>query len=128
MLVRRKLGTDGPSAIRSASAPFASERRPSRRSAALPDGASTVTRCPSLRSSAATPATWSLTSWGTDQENGVTRQILIAERLVQGQTPSRVCPWVGPSGLRSDLCRRPRVLLDESLGVLARLVVADLDR
>ena len=86
MLVRREIGTDGPSAIRSASAPSASERRPSRRSAALPDGASTVTRCPSLRSSAATPATWSLTSCGTDQENGVTRQILIAERLVQGKT------------------------------------------
>ena len=45
------------------------------------DGASTVTECPSFRSSPATPATWSLTSCGTDHANGVTRQILIGSSL-----------------------------------------------
>ena len=34
-----------------------------------------MTECPSFRSSAATPPTCSLTSWGRDQANGVTRQM-----------------------------------------------------
>ena len=80
MLLRREIGTDGPRAITSASASPGSDRRPSRRSAARLDGASTVTEWPSFRSSAATPATWSLTSCGADHANGVTRQILIVPR------------------------------------------------
>ena len=78
MLLRREIGTDGPTAITSASPSPCSARRPSRRSAPRLDGASTVTECPSVRSSPATPATWSLTSCGTDHANGVTRQILMA--------------------------------------------------
>ena len=54
--------TVGAIAITSASAPFSNARRPAARSRARPEGARTVTLCPSLRSSAATPATCSLTS------------------------------------------------------------------
>ena len=81
MLLRREIGRDGPSAITSASALCVKRAAPVEEVAALLDGASTVTECPSLRSSAATPATWSLTSWGSDQENGVTRQTLIVTSL-----------------------------------------------
>jgi len=80
MLLRREIGTARPTAITSASASPASERRPSRRSSARLDGASTVTEWPSFRSSAATPATWSFTSCGADHANGVTRQTLIVPR------------------------------------------------
>src|SRR5689334_25103940 len=92
MLLRREIGMDGPSAITSASAWAWSERRPSRSSPALFDGASTVTECPSFRSSAATPPTWSLTSWGTDQAKGVTRQILTSQRLIGGGRDRRPPP------------------------------------
>ena len=53
----------------------AARARPAARSAARFDGASTVTECPSTRSSCATPATCSLTSCGCDHANGVTRQM-----------------------------------------------------
>ena len=75
MRLRREMGRAGPSAITSASSPSWSARRPARRSAARPDGASTVTEWPSSRRPAARPATCSLTSCGCDQENGVTRQM-----------------------------------------------------
>src|SRR5581483_1588541 len=132
MLLRREIGTAGPIAITSASAAPSSELRPALRCSARPEGASTVTVLPSSRSPAATPATWSLTSCGADHENGVTRQTLIAAIVgpASGADPAvRPCAWTrgalrlrrGPGGLA-------RVLLDEALGVLARLVVADLLR
>src|SRR5260221_11285068 len=112
MLLRRETGTEGPIAITSASASLSNACRPASRSAVRLDGASTVTVCPSTRSSFATPVTWSLTSCGTDHANGVTRQTLIEQRLVVVRRP--------PSGrrhhLRLDrrLCLRARVLRDEA--------------
>ena len=53
--VRREIGIDGPTAITSRSMPRWSARRPSRRSRAREDGASTVTSCPSRRSACGRP-------------------------------------------------------------------------
>ena len=68
--LRRETGTAGPIATTSRAVPASSARRLSRRSRGRLEGASTVTSCPSARSSAATPATCSLTSWGCDHVEG----------------------------------------------------------
>src|SRR6266566_9419445 len=122
MRLRRETGTAGPSAITSSPPPSRSARRPAIRSAARVEGASTVTECPRARSPSAIPATCSLTSWGRDQANGVTRQT--RRPIGPESSPARV------SGLRlrSFLGGLPRVLADEVLGLLARLVVGVLHR
>src|SRR5437868_1728895 len=84
------MGTAGPIAITPAGSAWrCSTRRPSSRSAARVDGATTVTSWPRVRSPAAIPATCSFTSWGCDHANGVTRQM---------RTRSRLAPFRPPEG------------------------------
>src|SRR4029077_21256438 len=116
---RRDTGTAGPTAITPAgSACRRSTRRPASRSAPRVDGASTVTVCPRSRKASAIPATCSLTSWGWDHANGVTRQI-----LMHGLDPSADASVLRLRGL---LGRLTTVLLDELFALLVGLVVDDL--
>ena len=87
---RREIGTAGPTAITSGDAPSRRARRPAASSPARADGASTVTACPSARSSCATPATCSFTSCGCDHANGVTRQIFTGPSLVRVEAVTEV--------------------------------------
>src|SRR5919204_824694 len=128
MRLRRETGTAGPSAITSWPPPSRRARRPAIRSAARVDGASTVTSCPSARSARAIPATCSLTSWGRDQANGVTRQT--RSPIGPSLAPSCLQTAAIASGLRLGgfLRLRPGVLADELLRQVARFVVGVLHR
>src|SRR5919201_894040 len=142
MRLRRETGTAGPSAITSWPPPSSSARRPAIRSAARVEGASTVTSYPSARSSRAIPATCSLTSWGRDQANGVTRQTRrpirpeSSPRRRETTAPAKPAPplWSASQASASALALGrllrllARVLADELLGQVARLVVAVLHR
>ena len=72
---RGETGTARERATTSSSVPCWSARRPATRSEERDDGASTTTSCPRARSAAATPATCSFVSCGTDHACGVTRQM-----------------------------------------------------
>src|SRR5436305_4852954 len=128
ILLRREIGTAGPTATSSASAPSRSDRRPAARSRARFDDARIVTEWPRRRSSVATPATCSLTSCGCDQANGVTRQI---RKPICAECSARRRGVTDPPGEldRRGLGRRvPLVVADEGLGRFVRLVVDDLLR
>src|SRR5438034_8371887 len=96
--------------------PSSSARRPAIKSAARVDGASTVTEWPIARSSCARPATCSLTSWGRDHANGVTRQT----RRPIGPESS---PVASSGCLGRLLDALASVLADEVLGQVACLDV-----
>src|SRR6266511_1797440 len=120
MRLRREIGSAGPTATTSPSGPRRSARLPARRSSARFEGQSTVTECPRRRSSRATPATWSFTSCGCDQENGVTRQM---RRPIRVRVYARRLCLRGPR-----LHRLACVGADAALRQLARLVVSSLLR
>ena len=69
------VGTAAPIATTSPTTPRCRARLPSSRSAARDEGATTVTVWPRRRNAAAAPRTCSLTSFGCDHENGVTKQM-----------------------------------------------------
>ena len=88
-------GTAAPIATTSPMTPRCSARRPSSRSAARDDGATTVTMWPRRRSASAAPRTCSLTSCGCDHENGVTKQMrrpIGADDSSHGPSLARVGP------------------------------------
>ena len=100
-----RAGMAGPSATSARSSPASSACRPAARSRGLDDGARTVTACPRRRSSRARPSTWSLTSWGCDQANGVTRAMrsaIPAPSVVRPLHCRRPAQY-GHAGLRKDL-------------------------